>query len=87
MPAIISEKFRIFNAKQFLESLSEGSGDTDANRSRMYFYVGRPQAWRAFLEVYGVSSTPFSVGESVYVGASLGASTFNGVVSEVFPNS
>ena len=87
MPAIISEKFRIFNAKQFLESLSEGSGDTDANRSRMYFYVGRPQAWRAFLEVYGVSSTAFSVGESVYVGASLGASTFNGVVSEVFPNS
>jgi len=87
MPAIISEKFRIFNAKQFLESLSEGSGDTDANRSRMYFYVGRPQAWRVFLEVYGVSSTAFSVGESVFVGASLGASTFNGVVSEVFPNS
>jgi hypothetical protein len=87
MAAIISEKFRIFNAKQFLESLSEGSGDTDSNRSRMYFFVGRPQAWKAYLEVYGVSSTAFSVGEEVYVGASLGAATFKGTVSEVFPNS
>lgn len=87
MPAIISEKFRIFNAKQFLESLSEGSGDTDANRSRMYFFVGRPQSWKAYVEIYGVSSTAFSVGESVYVGASLGAATFSGVVSEVYPNS
>jgi hypothetical protein len=87
MAAIISEKFRIFNAKQFLESLSEGSGDTDANRSRMYFFVGRPQPWRAFVEVYAASSTAFTVGETVYVGASLGTATFTGVVSEVFPNS
>ena len=87
MAAIISEKFRIFNAKQFLESLSEGSGDTDSNRSRMYFFVGRPQAWKAFIEVYAVSSTAFSVGEEVYVGASLGAATFKGTVSEVNPNS
>jgi hypothetical protein len=87
MPAIISEKFRIFNAKQFLESLSEGSGDADTNRSRMYFFVGRPQGWKAYLEIYGVSATNFSVGESVYVGASLGAATFSGVVAEVYPNS
>lgn len=87
MAAIISEKFRIFNAKQFLESLSEGSGDTDADRSRMYFFVGRPQEWKAYVEVYGVSSTAFSVGEEVYVGANLGAATFRGTVSEVYPNS
>jgi hypothetical protein len=87
MAAIISEKFRIFNAKQFLESLSEGSGDTDSNRSRMYFFVGRPQDWKAYVEVYGVSSTAFSVGEEVYVGANLGAATFRGTVSEVYPNS
>ena len=87
MAAIISEKFRIFNAKQFLESLSEGSGDTDANRSRMYFFVGRPQEWKAYVEVYGVSSTAFTVGEEVYVGANLGAATFRGTVSEVYPNS
>jgi hypothetical protein len=87
MAAIISEKFRIFNAKQFLESLSEGSGDTDTDRSRMYFFVGRPQEWKAYVEVYGVSSTAFSVGEEVYVGANLGAATFRGTVSEVYPNS
>ena len=37
MAAIISEKFRIFNAKQFLESLSEAAA------TNMYFFVGRPQ--------------------------------------------
>ena len=31
MAAIISEKFRIFNAKQFLESLSEGDTNTEAS--------------------------------------------------------
>ena len=39
MAAIISDKFRIFNAKQFLESLSEGPNDTSAERTRMYFFV------------------------------------------------
>ena len=52
MAAIISDKFRIFNAKQFLESLTEGANDTSAERTRMYFFVGRPQAWAAYLEVY-----------------------------------
>lgn len=82
MAAIISEKFRIFNAKQFLESLSEGSGDSDANRSRMYFFVGRPQQWKTYLEIYGVSSINFSVGETISVG-----SVSTGTVSEVYPNS
>jgi hypothetical protein len=82
MAAIISEKFRIFNAKQFLESLSEGSSDSDANRSRMYFFVGRPQAWKTYLEIYGVSSTNFTVGETVTASGG-----FSGTVSEVYPNS
>ena len=81
MAAIISEKFRIFNAKQFLESLSEGSSDSDANRSRMYFFVGRPQAWKTYLEIYAVSSTNFTVGETVT------GTGFSGTVSEVYPNS
>ena len=81
MPAIISEKFRIFNAKQFLESLSEGSGDSDANRSRMYFFVGRPQPWKAYLEIYDMSTTAFSVGETIT------ATGFSATVSEVYPNS
>ena len=51
MAAIISEKFRIFNAKQFLESLSEASA------TNMYFFVGRPQKWYSYVEVYNVTGT------------------------------
>ena len=51
MAAIISEKFRIFNAKQFLESL------TEASPTNMYFFVGRPQKWYTFVEVYNVTGT------------------------------
>ncbi len=51
MAAIISEKFRIFNAKQFLESLSEASA------TNMYFFVGRPQKWYSYVEIYNVTGT------------------------------
>ena len=74
MAAIISEKFRIFNAKQFLESLSEASA------TNMYFFVGRPQKWYAYLEIYNVSGT-FAVGETVTGGG------LSGTVQEVNPNS
>jgi preprotein translocase subunit YajC len=82
MAAIISEKFRIFNAKQFLESLSEGSGDQDSARSKIYFFVGRPQSWKTYLEIYAVSSTNFTVGETVTA-----TGGFTGTVSEVYPSS
>lgn len=87
MAAIISDKFRIFNAKQFLESLSEGSTDTSAERTRMYFFVGRPQRWDAYLEIYNKNATAFVVGDEVYVGASYAGATFKGVVREVYENS
>ena len=58
MAAIISEKFRIFNAKQFLESLDE------AAPTNMYFFVGRPQKWYGYLEIYNQSGT-FQVGETI----------------------
>jgi len=74
MAAIISEKFRIFNAKQFLESLSEASA------TNMYFFVGRPRKWYAYLEIYNVSGT-FQVGETVTGGG------LSGTVQEVHPNS
>lgn len=89
MPATISEKFRIFNAKQFLESLSEpSSGGTDSSidRTLMYFFIGRPQPWFSYLEIYGVSGT-FQAGESVYVGNSLASASFKGIVQAVYPNS
>ena len=68
MAAIISDKFRIFNAKQFLESLTEGPSETSAERSRMYFFVGRPQPWKAYVEVYSKGTTNFTVGREVFVG-------------------
>lgn len=87
MAAIISDKFRIFNAKQFLESLSEGSTDVSAERTRMYFFVGRPQRWDAYLEVYNKNATAFVDGDEVYVGSSYGSATFKAVVRKVYENS
>jgi len=83
MAAIISDKFRIFNAKQFLESLTEGATDTGSERSRMYFFVGRPQPWRAYLEVYSKSATNFSVGNEVYVGT-YGSTAFRATIAAVY---
>ena len=83
MAAIISDKFRIFNAKQFLESLTEGATDTSQERSRMYFFVGRPQPWRAYLEVYSKNSTAFVVGNEVYVGT-YGSTAFRATVAAVY---
>ena len=75
-----SEKFRIFNAKQFLESLSEGANDADAARTRMYFFVGRSARWDAYLEIFNISGT-FSTGETVSGGG------WSGTVAEVNENS
>ena len=83
MAAIISDKFRIFNAKQFLESLTEGQTDVSAERSRMYFFVGRPQPWRAYLEIYSKNSTAFVVGNEVYVGT-YGSTSFRATVAAVY---
>ena len=83
MAAIISDKFRIFNAKQFLESLTEGATDTSAERSRMYFFVGRPQPWKAYLEVYSKSATNFTVGNEVYIGT-YASTAFRATVAAVY---
>lgn len=82
MPAIISEKFRIFNAKQFVESLSEGSSDVDTNRTKMYFFIGASRPWYGHIEIYGQNAQSFTVGMSV---ASTGG--FAAVVKEVYPYS
>tara|TARA_E500000331_G_scaffold119205_1_gene116402 strand:- start:65 stop:1792 length:1728 start_codon:yes stop_codon:yes gene_type:complete len=63
MAAIISEKFRIFNAKQFLESLSE------AAPTNMYFFVGRPQTWYSYVEIYNVTGTWTSNSADTVTGA------------------
>jgi hypothetical protein len=86
MAAIISEKFRIFNAKQFLESLTEGTSDTGSDRSRMYFFVGRPQAWESYLELYSKNGS-FTEGNYVYIGASFATATFKGQITKSLENS
>ena len=96
MSAIISEKFRIFNAKQFLESI----GDEDANgnitndRNKLYFFVGRPQRWDAYLEVYSKGAVAFTVGREVYVKTGPSGTnytylntTFRATVEAVYDNS
>jgi len=54
MPALISEQFRIHNAKQFEEAFSE------ASPTNMYFFIGRPQAW----DIATVSGITSYVGQS-----------------------
>jgi hypothetical protein len=57
MPALISEQFRIHNAKQFEEAFSE------ASPTNMYFFIGRPQPW---------DTTPVA-GVTSYIGQSSGS--------------
>ena len=89
MAAIISDKFRIFNATQFLESLSEpvGGADTSDERTRMYFFVGRPQRWDAYLEIFNQNATAFVAGDEVYIGANYASATFKATIREVYENS
>jgi len=96
MPATISDTFRIFNAQKFLNSLSDPTFNTvnttnydvsaDTDRTFMYFFIGRPQPWNTYLEIYSINGT-FTVGEQVYVGTNLGSATFTGTVVNVYPNS
>ena len=95
MAAIISDKFRIFNAKQFLESLSEpvGGAEDSAEKSRMYFFVGRPQRWDAYLEIFSANATPFVENQFVYVSSDTNGSytfansPFRASIEEVYDNS
>ena len=96
MSAIITDLFRIHNAQQFVEALSEPTTSTPAEeaaaeagtqRTRLYFFIGRPQEWKAYLELYAINNT-FQVGEVVYQGTSYpGGASVYGTVEKVFPNS
>jgi hypothetical protein len=95
MAAIISDKFRIYNAQRFLTALGDDYYDNtttlqvgpEVETSRMYFFVGRPQRWDAYLEIYNRNNTAFAVNDFVYVGASFAAATFKGSVQRVNENS
>ena len=49
----------------------------------MYFFVGRPQPWKAYLEIYAKNATAFSVGDEVYVGT-YGSTAFRATISKVY---
>ncbi|ADO99197.1 baseplate wedge subunit [Cyanophage S-RIM44] len=95
MAAIISDKFRIFNAKQFLESLSEpvGGAEDSPEKTRMYFFVGRPQRWDAFLEIYSQNAVAFAENQFVYVASdgngsyTYANSPFKASIEQVYDNS
>ena len=96
MAAIISDKFRILNAQQFLNSLGDdyineansaivtGAG---AELAKMYFFIGRPQDWDTTLEIYSKSSTAFTTSNTVYIGTNLSSATFKANVRRVNENS
>jgi hypothetical protein len=96
MAAIISEKFRIFNAQQFLRSLGDDYYDDnsllleegpDDELANMYFFIGRAQRWDAYLEIYSQSDVAFEENDFVYVGTSFETAVFRASVRRVNENS
>jgi hypothetical protein len=96
MAAIISEKFRIFNAQQFLRSLGDDYYDDnslllqegpDDELANMYFFIGRAQRWDAYLEIYSQSDVAFEENDFVYVGSSFETAVFKASVRRVNENS
>lgn len=96
MAAIISDKFRIYNAQQFLSSLGDDYYDDNTlalqagpedERSRMYFFVGRPQRWDAYLEIYNKNGVAFQVNDFVYTGTSFANADFKGSIKRINENS
>ena len=53
----------------------------------MYFFVGRPQRWDAYLEIFNANATPFVAGNEVYIGANYASATFKAEIREVYENS
>jgi hypothetical protein len=96
MAAIISEKFRIFNAQQFLRSLGDDYYDDnslllqegpDEELANMYFFIGRAQKWDAYLEIYSETEITFEENDFVYVGTSVETAIFRASVRRVNENS
>lgn len=56
MPALITDKFRVYNAKQFLESFDEDSS------TQHFFFVGRSKSWATLVEYYAQTGTAYSSG-------------------------
>ena len=89
----ISDKFRIYNAEQFLSALGDDYYNevddfvagpfSQVERDNMYFFVGRPQNWGSTLEIYNQDALDFQVGEDVFVGADLATAETTGFAARV----
>ena len=89
----ISDKFRIYNAEQFLSALGDDYYNevddfvagpySQVERDNMYFFVGRPQNWGSTLEIYNQDALDFQVGEDVFVGADLATAEASGFAARV----
>ena len=67
MPALVTNKFRIHNAKQFVESISESAsvggtsvtstaaGSTTALDTNYYLFIGRSTDWSTAKTYHGTS--------------------------------
>lgn len=76
MPALITDKFRVYNAKQFLESFDEAVG------TEHFFFVGRSKDWASVVEYFGLTGTAPSVGDTITITTSTGSRTAS-ILSEV----
>jgi hypothetical protein len=68
--ALITDKFRVYNAKQFLESFDEASS------TNHFFFVGRSANWQSVIEFYDYNDV--SNTDDVQVGDSISIQTLAG---------
>lgn len=68
--ALITDKFRVYNAKQFLESFDEASS------TNHFFFVGKSSNWESLIEYYAYDNDNGT--DDVQVGDSLSIQTLNG---------
>jgi len=78
MPALITDKFRVYNAKQFLESFDENGAGADSTKH--FFFVGRSKSWLTLVEYYNLATGTPTEGDTFTVAGVAGT----GVVESVF---
>jgi len=76
MTALITDKFRVYNAKQFLESFDEAVG------TEHFFFVGRSKDWGSVVEFYGQLETAPAPGTTITLDP--GGVALTAVISSVY---
>lgn len=76
MPALITDKFRVYNAKQFLESFDESVG------TEHFFFVGRSKDWASVIEYFSETGVSAGVGTVITITTATGSRNAT-ILSEV----